>query len=113
MDGKKKMYNFDVINNKAQSALHKLLAKDRPRISVGLATCGISVGGEAVFEKFKEEIQNRNLDVDLAKTGCIGFCKEEPIVNIKLPGKAILVLHKITPSDVDKILDSLDMYDLN
>ncbi len=102
------MSNLDKINDRSRLALNKLLAKDRIRISVGLATCGISVGGEAVFEEFNREIKSRNLNVDLVKTGCIGFCGEEPIVNVKLPGKAILVLHRIKPSDVDMILNSLN-----
>ncbi len=91
-----------------KEGIGRLLAREKPRIAVGLATCGISVGGDAVFEALRREIDERKLDVDLVKTGCIGFCGEEPIVNVKLEGKAILVLHRVEPGDVKKILDDIE-----
>ena len=96
--------DFDSVRS---SGIKKLVPSDRPSISVGLATCGISVGGKTVYEEFEKQINEKDADIYLSKTGCIGFCKEEPIVNIKIPGKGILILHKITPKDVNGILDTL------
>jgi NADH-quinone oxidoreductase subunit F len=90
-----------------ESVLKKLVPLDTPSIRVGLATCGISVGGNLVYEEFKKQIKEKNLNISLSKTGCIGFCKEEPLVNITIPKRGILILHKIEPEDVNGILETI------
>ncbi len=85
--------------------LKKLKPRDKVRISVGMATCGISVGGDVVFEELKEKLKNRD-DVLLTKTGCIGFCHVEPLVNVFIPGKGILIYHHVQTKDVEKIIDN-------
>ncbi len=92
----------------AKLGMKKLIPEDKIRISVGLATCGISVGGDSVYSEFENQIKERNLNsIYLTKTGCIGFCKQEPLVNIKLPGKGVLILNKVEPRDVSSILDAI------
>ena len=96
------------LEEKAELGIKKLAPLDKIRISVGLATCGISVGGDAVYNEFENQIKERDINnIYLTKTGCIGFCKEEPLVNIKIPGKGILILHKVEPKDVSLILDTI------
>ncbi len=90
-----------------ETGLKKLKPKQKVRISVGMATCGISVGGDAVFEELKEKLKNRE-DIILTKTGCIGFCHVEPLVNVYIPGKGILIYHHVQPKDVEKIINNLD-----
>jgi NADH-quinone oxidoreductase subunit F len=87
--------------------LEKLMPSDKPRLSVGLATCGISVGADLVFEELKRQIEAKNLNISLTKTGCIGFCRKEPLLNIITPQKGILILHNVLPSDVSWILDKV------
>ena len=90
-----------------ETGFKKLIPSDKVRISVGMATCGISVGGDAVFEKLKDRLKYRE-DVILTKTGCIGFCHMEPLVNVYIPGKGILIYHHVQPDYVEKIIDNLD-----
>jgi NADH-quinone oxidoreductase subunit F len=78
-----------------------------PRIAVGLATCGIAVGGERVYERLREVIREENADIVLTKTGCIGYCKEEPLVNITIPKKPLVILHKVTESDAEEIVSQV------
>ncbi len=52
------------------------------KIKVGLGTCGISAGGELVFNKLKEEIKTRNLGIEVNETGCMGMCYEEALVEV-------------------------------
>ncbi len=97
------------LEEKAKLGAKKLNPKDKIRISVGLATCGISVGGDNVYDEFDRLIRKRKINnIFLTKTGCIGFCKEEPLVNIKIPNMAIVVLHKVEKKDVGLILDALE-----
>lgn len=73
-------------------------------IKVGLGTCGISAGGDAVFEEIKREVQERNLDIVVKETGCMGMCYMEVLVELSLNGKSYLY-GKVTPERVKKIID--------
>ncbi|MFH0870608.1 MAG: NADH-ubiquinone oxidoreductase-F iron-sulfur binding region domain-containing protein [archaeon] len=52
------------------------------RITVGLATCGISAGADKTFEKLKQA----NPGIFLEPVGCAGMCYAEPIVTVKQKG---------------------------
>ncbi len=91
---------------KKKVGLQKILP-GKPRIAVGLATCGIAVGGDRVYERLKEIIDKDRLDITLTKVGCIGYCKEEPLVNITIPGKPLVILHKVDESDAEEIIRSV------
>ncbi len=80
------------------------LKPDIPRITVGLATCGAAVGGTVIFERLKRSIEEQGLDISLIPTGCIGYCREEPIVTITHPGKPLVLLHRVCEDDTDEIL---------
>src|SRR5689334_8203412 len=83
------------------------LQPGRPRIAVGMGTCGTGNGAEGVFHAFDEAIGRRGLDVQLVQTGCFGFCAEEPLVNVWVPGQALVILHRVRPDQVGKILDGM------
>jgi NADH-quinone oxidoreductase subunit F len=89
-----------------EAGLAKLLPS-RPRIGVGMGTCGSGNGAEAVFHAFSSEIEARGLAVQLAPVGCFGFCAEEPLVNVWVPGRPLLMLHRVQPNHVDAILGGL------
>ena len=96
--------SFENLKEIKEKGLKKLLP-DIPRISVGLATCGIAAGGNTIYEELEKEIKEKNLDIFLTKTGCFGICNEEPLVNVRLPGKPIVIFSKLKKEDVRKILD--------
>ncbi len=83
------------------------LTPDRPRIGVGMGTCGSGNGAEGVLAAFKAAIDARGLDVQLAPVGCFGFCAEEPLVNVRVPGRPLLILRRVQPDHVDDILDAI------
>ena len=95
--------NFNAVHN---AGVAKLLPP-RPRIAVGMGTCGTGNGAEAVMHAFAEAIDRRGLDIDLVRTGCFGFCAEEPLVNVRLPGQPLVILHRVQVNHVDRILDDL------
>jgi NADH-quinone oxidoreductase subunit F len=78
-----------------------------PRIAVGMGTCGSGNGAEAVFHAFSSEIDARGVAVQLVPVGCFGFCAEEPLVNLWVPGHPMLILHRVQPNHVDGILNGL------
>ncbi len=76
------------------------------RIVVGLATCGIAAGAVPVFNAFVEEVQKRNLkNVRVVRSGCLGMCKLEPMVEVFVPGEEKVTYVYITPDKVKKIMD--------
>ena len=82
------------------------LSPRRPKVSVGTATCGLATGAGEVYEGLREEVAAGGLDVAVARTGCIGFCQMEPIVTLKRPGSAGVLLKKVTPKLVPRILEA-------
>jgi NADH-quinone oxidoreductase subunit F len=54
-------------------------------VKVGLSTCGIAAGGNKTYEAITAAIKENNVDLILKKTGCIGMCYLEPIVDVIAP----------------------------
>jgi NADH-quinone oxidoreductase subunit F len=98
--------DFAAFSAAREAGLAKLLPS-RPRIAVGMGTCGSGNGSEAVYSAFSSEIDARGLAVALAPVGCFGFCAEEPLVNVWVPGRPLLMLHRVQPNHVDGILNGL------
>ena len=81
----------------------------KPRIAVGMGTCGTGNGAEAVYHAFADAIDQRGIDVELARVGCFGFCAQEPLVNVWLPGRPLVILRRVQTNHVDEILDQIAM----
>ena len=101
-----RIQDIAAFNEVREAGLAKLLPS-KPRIGVGMGTCGSGNGAEAVFQAFASEIDARGLAVQLAPVGCFGFCAEEPLVNVWVPGRPLLILHRVQPNHVDQILGGL------
>ena len=82
-----------------------LLALDASSVSIaiGMGTCGIGNGAEALYEAFENQIKERQLAIHLRKVGCFGFCAEEPLVNVHLAGLPLLILNRVKVSDIPSI----------
>ena len=100
------IHDFAAFSAVREAGLAKLLPS-RPRIAVGMGTCGSGNGAEAVYHAFASKIDARGLAVQLAPVGCFGFCAEEPLVNVWVPGRPLLMLHRVQPNHVDNILNGL------
>lgn len=58
----------------------------RQYIKVGMSTCGIAAGAQVVFDLFKKEVEHRALTVEVVRTGCLGMCYAEPLVEVSIAG---------------------------
>jgi len=90
----------------AKIGLKTLCPKNKIRIAVGYATCGIAAGADVVYAELEKQIFDNALDdqIILTKTGCFGFCKMEPFVNVLIPGKPLVIYYNVSPNDVEKIV---------
>jgi len=72
-------------------------------IRVGLSTCGLAAGAEAVYLALNEQIRRRNLPVSLQRTGCLGACHREPLVEV-LHDSASTLFGPVRAADVEPLL---------
>ena len=98
--------DLSAFNAVREAGMAKLLPS-RPRIAIGMGTCGSGNGAEGVYHAFASANDRRGLGFHVARVGCFGFCAEEPLVNVWLPGMPLVVLHRVQANYVDPILDDL------
>ena len=74
-------------------------------VRVGLSTCGIAAGGNKTYEKFSEIISERGLNINLEKTGCIGLCYHEPMVDVLTVDGSVFSYGAVTEDNVALLID--------
>ena len=89
-----------------QSNIHRILP-EHAMLMVGMGTCGIGNGADAVFNRLQRQIIDTGVNCTLKQTGCFGFCAGEPLVMLYQPAKPLLVYSKIEEKDVPRIIDSI------
>ena len=103
----KSIADIKAIREKMQS---QIILRDNPddneiRIVVGMATCGISAGARPVFNTLVDEVATRKLsNVKVSRTGCLGMCKLEPIIEVFVPGKEKVTYVQVTPEKAKNII---------
>jgi (2Fe-2S) ferredoxin len=83
------------------------LYPSKTKLAVGTATCGIASGAEAVFRALSEESRSRGLDALVVRTGCIGFCQQEPLVDVLEPGKPRITYGQMTAKKARELVGKL------
>ena len=89
-----KIHDLDGLLDLRRTGLMKILP-GKPRIAVGMGTCGIGNGAREVFAALGEALKSRAIDAQLTPVGCFGFCAAEPIVTVHLPGYPLVVLGRV------------------
>jgi NADP-reducing hydrogenase subunit HndC len=102
-----KITGAEDLNRIKKAGLMKLYPQKEPRIMVGMATCGLAAGAQRVFDLFADRARRTHWKGVVEKTGCIGLCYEEPLVDLVLPGKPRLTYGKVNPETADKIWEEL------
>lgn len=104
----KTIADIKAIRDKMQA---QIVVRDREvtnetRIIVGMATCGISAGARPVFNTLMDEVANRQIkNVKVVRTGCLGMCRLEPIVEVLEPGKDKITYCRVTPAKAKEIIE--------
>ena len=101
-----RIQDISTFNAVHEAGLAKLLPA-RPRIAPGMGTCGSGNGSEGVFHAFADAIERQGTDVAMVRTGCFGYCAEEPLVNVWLPGKPLVILRRVQAHDAGAILQEV------
>jgi len=74
------------------------------RIIVGMGTCGLSAGAQPVYDKLEELQKNNQSAFTLSKTGCIGMCYVEPLVEVR-DGESRIIYSMVTPQMAEQIVN--------
>jgi NADH-quinone oxidoreductase subunit F len=77
------------------------------KIAVGMATCGLAAGADAVDEALRAEAAARGLDLRLVATGCLGYCQQEPLVDVRMPGRGRFLYARVTPESARDLVADL------
>ncbi|NUN08687.1 MAG: 4Fe-4S binding protein [Ignavibacteriaceae bacterium] len=73
------------------------------KIKVGLGTCGVSAGGEQIFNEIKRMISEKHIDADICETGCMGMCYEEPMIEVGDEDESFLYA-KMSPDKIGRLV---------
>ena len=82
------------------------LYPDRLKILIGSASCGIAAGAREVEAAVVEAVEQLGLDATVSRTGCIGFCQREPLVDLLLPGGPRVSYHSMTAKKIRRLLEA-------
>jgi (2Fe-2S) ferredoxin len=72
-------------------------------INVGMASCGIAAGAKATFEKALKEY-SAGPSYQVRQTGCLGFCEEEPLVEMVSKGRPRIVYKRVTENRIADVV---------
>jgi NADH-quinone oxidoreductase subunit F len=75
------------------------------RVTVGLSTCGIAAGAEDTYTALEKKLPGLVTAATLARTGCIGMCYQEPLVEIQSDGGTRYLYGQIAADRVDRLID--------
>ena len=93
------------IKKETEQKISLINQKNRFRIVVGMATCGITAGAKEVYDTLIHEVSLSGLkNVDIIQVGCIGECALEPIVEIYNSQGTRTTYCKVKPGDVERII---------
>jgi NADH-quinone oxidoreductase subunit F len=75
------------------------------RVTVGLSTCGIAAGAEDTYKALETTLAGLADAPELLRTGCVGMCYQEPLVEISNgDGERYLYGH-ISPDKVGRLIE--------
>jgi len=75
------------------------------RISVAMGTCGIAAGARSVMSAILDEMSKRGIqDATVSQTGCLGYCDQEPMVQVTDAQNTTITYGKVSPEAARKII---------
>ncbi|MBN2325442.1 MAG: NADH-quinone oxidoreductase subunit NuoF [Spirochaetes bacterium] len=84
--------------------LKKRSKTEGTRLKVGLGACGIAAGAMNVFEEARKTVEENDLPIRVERTGCIGMCHHEPLVEIEEKDGGRILLGEMTPEKIAPII---------
>lgn len=83
------------------------LYPEKIKFSIGMASCGRASGAGEVFQALEEEIKQNGVEAIVSQTGCLGFCQQEPIVSLQIPGQPRFVYGKFNINKAKELVQAV------
>jgi NADH-quinone oxidoreductase subunit F len=91
--------------NTAKTTSKTTAANAGMTIKVGFNTCGIASGAQEVFDFFTDALKKKKTSARLLKTGCVGMCPYEPMVEvIDAAGKSTMYI-SLDAKKAERVMD--------
>ena len=90
--------DIGAFNAVREAGLAKLMPAT-PRITVGWVHAVAAMAPKAYFTLSTKPSNEAASNVVLAGVGCFGACFQEPLVNVRLPGSPLVILHRVQAND--------------
>jgi NADP-reducing hydrogenase subunit HndB len=103
------MQSLDELNRMKERVLRQQKEAEkglRARVLVAMGTCGIASGATDTMATIVSELDKLDIsDVEVSKTGCLGLCAFEPVVQIQVGKNDPAIYGKITPEHVPTLIE--------
>lgn len=102
--------HLDVPAESTMASHFALLRRERvkrPVIFVGAGTCGLGAGAGKTRQAALGWLSERRVEAELVSVGCMGFCSEEPQLDVQFPGKARISFSHVTADRVPELLSQV------
>jgi NADP-reducing hydrogenase subunit HndB len=86
-------------------AARKGISGAKVRIRVHMGTSGIASGAKEIYEFLSIELEKRNVDAVVVKTGDMGYCFAEPTIEVTRPGEEPIVFGNVDKQRADEIIE--------
>jgi NADP-reducing hydrogenase subunit HndB len=91
-----------------EKAKMEMIAREksaRYRIVVAMGTCGIAAGARTVMSAILDEFNQRNIqDAVVTQSGCLGYCDQEPLVQVMELNRPTITYGKVTADVARRII---------
>ncbi len=78
---------------------------NKATVIVGFGSCGLAAGANKTYDEFKRIKSADNIDFELRKTGCVGMCYREPLVEI-IDDSGSYIYGGVDEQRVDEIVEN-------
>lgn len=75
------------------------------KVIIGQGSCGVATGAKKTAAEFNRLIEEKNLEIKVDITGCVGTCYLEPIVDIYDDNGDMTRYVKVKPESVSEIVE--------
>jgi NADP-reducing hydrogenase subunit HndC len=82
------------------------LYPDGTKILVGMSSCGKAAGADDVYEMLTDSLGGN--DVEVGKTGCMGFCDREPLVEVIDSSGESVIYENVSQEDTKSIASAIE-----
>ena len=73
-------------------------------VRIGTSTCGLAAGAEAVVTAVNSYVDRRQVPVSVQRTGCLGACHNEPLIEV-IDNDVAVLYGPVSPERVSLVLD--------